>query len=174
MRTDVELVEAVLNGEKDAFAMLVKRYERGARAVALGVLGEHHLASDAAQDGFVIAFEKLSTLKNRKVFGAWLMKITRRCALDRAGYESRETLLKTAIAEKIEKPNGRLDYNSQNLLAAVEKLSESEKQLVTLRYFAGHSVTEVAGIVGRSLGTVTKQLSRSHKKLRRILERSQK
>ncbi len=174
MRTDVELVEAVLNGEKDAFAMLVKRYERGARAVALGVLGEHHLASDAAQNAFMIAFEKLSTLKNRKVFAPWLMKITRRCALDLAGQTSRETLLKTAIAEKIVKPDGRLNDDMQSLLAAVEKLSESEKQLVTLRYFAGHSVTEVAGIVGSSTGTVTKQLSRSHKKLRRILERSQK
>ncbi len=174
MRTDVELVEAVLNGEKDAFATLVTRYERGARAVALGVLGEHHLASDAAQDGFVIAFKKLDTLKNHKVFGPWLMKITRRCALDRAGKESRETLLKTAIAEKFEKPNGRLDDDSRELLAAVEKLPESEKQLVTLRYFAGHSVTELGRIVDRSTGTVTKQLSRAHKKLRRILERSQK
>ena len=56
MRTDAELVNAVLNGEKQAFAILVKRYERPVRAVALDVLGDFHSATDTAQDAFVKAY----------------------------------------------------------------------------------------------------------------------
>ena len=53
MRTDAELVNAALGGEKQAFAVLVKRYERPVRAVALNVLGDYHLTKDIAQDAFV-------------------------------------------------------------------------------------------------------------------------
>ena len=56
------------------------------------------------------------------------------------------------------------------LLGAVAGLPESEKQVVMLRYFAGHTVKEAAEIVGRSVGTVTKQLSRARKRLRAMLK----
>ena len=46
VQTDAELVNAVLNGEKDLFAELVKRYERPVRAVALDVLGDYHSATE--------------------------------------------------------------------------------------------------------------------------------
>jgi hypothetical protein len=37
VRSDAEIVNAVLNGDKEAFAVLVKRYERPVRAIALGM-----------------------------------------------------------------------------------------------------------------------------------------
>jgi len=43
-----------------------------------------------------------------------------------------------------------------------------------LRYFGDNSVNDVADLLGRSVGTVTKQLSRAHRRLRKILERSEK
>jgi DNA-directed RNA polymerase specialized sigma24 family protein len=43
-----------------------------------------------------------------------------------------------------------------------------------LRYFGDNSVNNVAKILGRNVGTVTKQLSRAHRHLRNILERSEK
>jgi len=51
------------------------------------------------------------------------------------------------------------------LLAAVMRLPERERQVVTLRYFDGHSVQAVAEITGRPLGTVTRQLSRAYARL---------
>ena len=78
MRTDAELVNAVLDGEKQAFAVLVKRYERPARAVALDVLGDHHLAKDVTQDPLVRAYERLAGLRRHEAFGGWLMKIAAR------------------------------------------------------------------------------------------------
>lgn len=174
VRTDAELVNAVLNGEKQAFAVLVKRYERSVRAVALDVLGDYHLASDVSQKTFVKAYEQLAGLRKPKAFGPWVMTITRRCALDSLRRRPKETRLETKIIAAIEGPNGQLDQDKQRLLAAVGKLPMSEKQVIILRYLGDNSVKDVASIVGRSVGTVTKQLSRAHKRLRKILERSEK
>ena len=82
MESDAQVVKTVLNGEKDAFAVLVKRYERPVRLVALNVLHEYHLACDASQDAFVKAYQSLTALRNHDAFGPWLMKITHRCAID--------------------------------------------------------------------------------------------
>lgn len=174
MRTDAELVNAVLDGEKEAFAVLVKRYERPVRALAMDVLGDYHLASDVSQEAFVKAYEQLAGLRKPEAFGPWLMKIAHRYALNSARQKLKESRLEMKAAASIEHPNGQLDEDKQRLLAAVVKLPRSEKQVVILRYLDDNSVKDVADIIGRSVGTVTKQLSRAHKRLRKMLERSEK
>ena len=174
MRTDAELVKAVLNGEKQVFAKLVRRYERAVRAVALNVLGDYHSATDVSQEAFIKAYERLAGLRKPESFGPWLMKITRRFALDSARRKPKEARLEAKITAAIENPDGRLDEDKQRLLAAVVKMPGVEKQVVMLRYFGDNSVNDVAKILGRSTGTVTKQLSRARIHLRKILERSEK
>jgi RNA polymerase sigma-70 factor (ECF subfamily) len=174
VQPDAELVKAVLDGDKQAFGVLVKRYERPVRAVALGVLGDYHLATDVSQDAFVIAYENLPGLRKPVAFGSWLLKITRRCALDFVRRNHKEGSREPAVAEAIVNPNGELDEEKRWLLTSVMKLPESERQVIMLRYFSGRSVKEVADILGRSVGTVTKQLSRAHRHLRNILERSER
>ena len=174
MQTDAELVNAVLNGEKHVFAELVGRYERLVRGIALEVLGDYHSATDVSQDAFIRAYERLAGLRKPESFGPWLMKITRRCALDSVRQRPKEARLEVTISAAIENPNGRLDEDKEKLLTAVVKLPRAEKQAVMLRYFGDNSVNDVAEILGRSTGTVTKQLSRARTRLRKILERSEK
>lgn len=173
MQSDAEIISMTLNGEKQAFAVLVERYERPVRAVALNVLGDYHRAADAAQDTFVNAYEKLPGLRKPSSFGPWLMKIAHRCALNSARRPHREGRLEPDVAEAIEGPNGQLDPGKQMLLAAVSKLPRAERQVIMLRYFGGHSVKDVAKIAARNIGTVTKQLSRAHKRLRKILKEAE-
>ena len=172
MQSDAELVNAVLGGDKQAFEVLVKRYERPVRAIALDVLGDYHLASDVSQDAFVTAYENLPGLRKPAAFGAWLMKITRRRALDWARRKRDGAGLGSVITPPRHNPDGQLDEEKQWLLEAVVKLPKGEEQVVMLRYFAGHSIKDVAEILSRSVGTVTKQLSRAHKRMRKILVRS--
>jgi RNA polymerase sigma-70 factor, ECF subfamily len=171
VESDAQLVNAALNGKKDAFAVLVNRYERPVRLLAVNILHDCHLACDVAQDAFVHAFENLTALRKADAFGPWLMKITHRCALDAIRKKSRLTPLAITAADAVfEKPNGQLDEDKQRVLAAVIKLPKAERQVIMLRYFSGHGVRDVSEIVGRSVGTVTKQLSRAHQRLRRILK----
>jgi len=172
VQADCELIKAVLDGEKEAFAELVSRYERPVRAIAINILGDHHSVQDAVQDAFVAGYQNLYMLRNRDSFGPWLMKIAHRCALDWAKRRPKIIPMETSPAAATENPNGRLDEESEGLLSAVVKLPEAERQVVMLRYFAQHNVKEVAEIAGRSVGTVTKQLSRAHKRLLKILKES--
>jgi RNA polymerase sigma-70 factor (ECF subfamily) len=174
VQTDADLVRAVLEGQKQAFAALVKRYERSIRAVAMNVLSDHESVQDIAQEAFLKAYENLPGLRRPRAFGPWLMKITRRCALNAARQQPKETALDPTGAAVVQGTDGQLDEEKQRLLAAVLKLPESEKQVVMLRYFSAHSVRDVAEMLCRSVGTVTKQLSRAHKHLRNILKESEK
>jgi RNA polymerase sigma-70 factor (ECF subfamily) len=173
VQTDAELVKAAIDGQKEAFAKLVSRYERPVRSIAINILGDNHSVQDAVQDAFVAGYQNLSVLRNRDSFGPWLMKIAHRCALGWANRRPKANPLETKSVAAIENPDGRLDEDNEALLAAVVELPEAEKQVVMLRYFAGHSVGEVAEAAGRSIGTVTKQLSRAHKRLRKILKESE-
>jgi RNA polymerase sigma-70 factor (ECF subfamily) len=171
VESDAQVVKTVLNGQKEAFAVLVKRYERPVRLVALNVLHEYHLACDASQDAFVKAYQSLTDLRNHDAFGPWLMKITHRCALDAIRKKSRLAPLDiTAVEAVFEKSDGQLDEDKQRVLAAVIKLPKAERQVIMLRYFSGHAVKDVSEIVNRSVGTVTKQLSRAHERLRKLLK----
>ena len=174
MRTDAELVSAVLDGDKQIFAELVKRYERPVRAVALDVLNDYHLAADVSQETFVKAYENLRALRRPVAFGPWLMKIARRNALESARRKTNENQLEIKIAGATENTNGQLDEDKQRLLAVIAKLPKAEQQVIMLRYLSENSVNEIAQMLNRSVGTVTKQLSRARIHLRKILERSEK
>lgn len=173
MQTDSELVKAALEGPKEAFAELVRRYEQPVRAVAINVLGDNHTAQDAVQDAFVGAYLNLSDLRKPDSFGPWLMKIAHRHALGWASRASKEVSLSSVAYEATADCRRTLDEDDRELLDVVLTLPDAEKQVVMLRYFAGHNVREVAESVGRSIGTVTKQLSRAHKRLKEILKESQ-
>jgi RNA polymerase sigma-70 factor (ECF subfamily) len=173
-QSDAQLVQETLDGDKQAFALLVARYERSVRAAAINIVKSSHTADDIAQEVFVRAWEQLPTLRNPKVFGPWLMTITRRCGVDwlrrQQSLKYSDGLDQMAAHEK----NGQLDEKHQYLLETIDRLPKAERQVIMLRYFGPHSVRDVASIVGRSVGTVTKQLSRAHKRLKSRLQESEK
>ena len=168
MESDRSLVEGTLGGDETAFRTLVERYERPAVAVALCILRDHHLAQDAVQDAFLTAFQKLGWLRNKGAFGAWLLQIVRRRALRLQ--RSMRTLPLPACNQGGSVRDPVIKDSEQRLLNAVARLPKSESQMITLHYFENHSVSEVAAILGRPVGSVTKLISRARLRLRGWLE----
>jgi RNA polymerase sigma-70 factor (ECF subfamily) len=171
-QSDAELVQEILAGDTQAFALLVARYERPVRAVAISIVKSSHTADDIAQEAFVRSWQQLSTLRNPKVFGPWLMKITRRCAMDWLRKQQRMNYTDSLDQMAAHERNGRLDEKNQHLLETIQQLPKAQRQVVMLRYFGPHTVRELANIAGRSVGTVTKQLSRAHHRLRETIKES--
>ncbi len=81
MPSSEELVCAARQGDKSAFAELVRLYERAAVITSYAVLRDYHSAQDVAQDAFLSAFSKLDQLWDAAAFGSWLLQIARRRAL---------------------------------------------------------------------------------------------
>ena len=167
--SDAQLVQESKAGRSEAYAQLVGRYERCVRAAAMRVVRHADAADDVAQEAFVLAWQQLPTLRNAAVFGPWLLKIARRCALDDLKKQRSLQYTDGLDASPAHQRNGELDEKNQTLLEMIHTLPASERQVVLLRYFGPHGVREVAAITGRGVGTVTKQLSRAHRRLKRKL-----
>jgi hypothetical protein len=80
MRPDAELVDSTLKGERAAYGELVCRYGQSVVAAAWQILGDYHAAQDAAQEVFLNAYQKLGSLRNGSMFGAWVLTSVRRYA----------------------------------------------------------------------------------------------
>jgi RNA polymerase sigma-70 factor (ECF subfamily) len=172
-QSDAELVQEILDGNKQAFALLVRRYERPVRATATHIVKSTHAADDIAQEAFVRAWQQLPKLRNPKVFGPWLMTITRRCALESVRRKQVVNYTDSLDHRPAHEKNGRLDEKKQHLLESIQKLPKTERQVIMLRYFGRHTVRDLAAVTGRGVGTVTKQLSRAHKRLKKRLQESE-
>jgi RNA polymerase sigma-70 factor, ECF subfamily len=79
---DVELVELVLAGEQDAFAVLVERYKDAVQNLAYRMLGNPTEAEDVTQEVFVRAYTQLATYKPAHKFSTWLLSIASHLAID--------------------------------------------------------------------------------------------
>ena len=167
---DAAIVATVLRGDKDAFAQLVRRHQAVVLATALPIVRDTHAAQDIAQMAFVTAYRKLATLHRAAAFGPWVLTITRRLAL-RAAHngkrnprsDDRELLAHTPAPPATPAPP------DESLMHAIAALPEHERVVVALHYFQRMSLAEVGRVLGRPIGTVTKQLARAHARLRREL-----
>jgi len=82
LESDIELIEKVLNSDRQAFCELVRRNEKSVLAVTAHILGDLHLAEDATQETFVKMYQNLPYLKKYNSLGPWLLKIARHQALN--------------------------------------------------------------------------------------------
>jgi RNA polymerase sigma-70 factor (ECF subfamily) len=173
LESDRQLVHRVLTGDPQSFAALVERYEHAVFAVALKVLEDRQAAEDAAQDAFVAAYENLGQLADANTFGAWLLVIARNKALRSARKCPRTVPLDEHDApERLRDPALESD-DMRNVMTALDRLPPHEQHVLMLRYFQGHPISTVAQITGRSVGTVTRQISRALARLREKLQRSE-
>jgi RNA polymerase sigma-70 factor (ECF subfamily) len=168
VKSDAELVAAVLRGDRVSFETLVERYQRAVMGTALAVLGDFHAAQDAAQDAFIVAYGKLGTLRNRASFAPWILRLARRRAVELSRQQSkrRQGTIQPNLADV---PDGRLEEADGVVFAAVDCLPRRQRQAILLHYCDGLSVQETATAMGIAVGTVTKCLSRAYARLRQIL-----
>src|SRR5260221_13925351 len=80
--SDAQLVELVLAGEQDAFAVLVERYKDAVQNLAYRMLSNVTEAEDVTQQVFVRAYPQLATYKSAHKFSTWLLSIASHLAID--------------------------------------------------------------------------------------------
>jgi RNA polymerase sigma-70 factor, ECF subfamily len=175
---ETELVERARRGDLRAWETIVRTHQGIAFRTAYVLTASAADAEEAAQDGFVKAYRALGRFRRGAPFRPWLLRIVANEARNRRRSAARrERLSLRAAAEArpgdaVPSPEAALlsRESQEQLLGAVERLSEDHRDAITCRYFLDLSEDETAAALGVRRGTVKSRLSRALDQLRKELE----
>ena len=168
-KPDTTLVRSAINGDAEGFTELCRRYYPAMVAIAHSVLGDRHLAEDAAQQAFAKAAVKLPQLKKESRFANWLAVICRNIAKDIA---RRTENLQSTDELSIAAAKSSDDETAEVVREAISKLSASARELVFLRFYDGMSYEQISAVLGISEQAINGRLRRAKKKLAGYLRRN--
>ena len=174
---DATLIDRTRRGDVAAYELLVRRYQDVAVRVAHVLCGPDE-ARDVAQEGLVKAWRALPRFRDGAPFRPWLLRIVANEARNaRRGAGRRARLALRAFEDR---PSGDAAPSPEEavltterrrlVLAALEDLAESDREVISCRYFAGLSEAETAAVLGCRVGTVKSRLSRARARLRARLD----
>ena len=90
--TDLQLIEACLTGQQDAFAELVSRYKNLVFSIILRMTKDSEEANDLAQDVFLKMYKNLASYSPEFKFSTWTMRITTNHVIDFHRKRKQETV----------------------------------------------------------------------------------
>jgi RNA polymerase sigma-70 factor (ECF subfamily) len=164
---DSRIVDRVVSGDRDAFALLVDRYAPALQRFlgGRGLIGLE--VEEAAQDVFVKVYRSLAGLRDGDKFGNYLMTSASRYLIDRMRRRSVSVSAADLGQEVVEASCESNAVSNDELQAAIALLPESMQVVLGLKYGGEKTAAEIARILGQSVNTVTKTLSRAYEQLRR-------
>jgi RNA polymerase sigma-70 factor (ECF subfamily) len=181
--SDEEAIRRVLAGNRDAFEVLVKRYQGRAFRLARRVLRNEESARDAVQDAFLKAYSALSGFRGRSSFYTWLYRLVMNQCLDArrrdrsdrhvewedeaSGEISADALLPPEVAGVRFAPAASVMRRElrERIAEAVGRLPEGPRETLLLREVEGLSYAEIAEIQRIPKGTVMSRLHYARKQL---------
>lgn len=177
------LVAQAAQGEREAFGLLVRRYQDRAFNLAYQVLRNRDDALDVAQEAFAKAFVSLASFKGEATFTTWLHRIVVNLAIDTLRRKQRGEVRRyedargapvsgeAAGSSGLGDPAAALESKQVRALLTqgIEALPPAQRTVLILREIEGMSYDEIARTVGCSLGTVMSRLFYGRRKLRRLL-----
>jgi RNA polymerase sigma-70 factor (ECF subfamily) len=173
---DRTLVAQTLAGQAQAFATLVERYDRAVYHLAYRTLRDQEEARDVAQEAFFKAYRSLRTFKPEAKFSTWLFAIAYHACCDRLGRRKRysnEELPERADSSAGPESQAIANDEALRLRAAIARLPEKYRTVITLYHLQGRQYEEIAQVLGMPMGTVKTHLFRAKEQLRRILNEEQ-
>lgn len=170
-----ELIRRSRDGDRDAFAELVRKYQSKVHSLAFGFTRNDAQADDLAQDIFLKAWLGLPRFEAKSRFGTWLYRIavnrlkdhlrkkasSREVPLEEAGLEAAARALPADDAEGRER-----EQRAALVRECLSGLPEKFRMILTLRDIEGLPYGELSRALGLSAGTVDSRLFRARKMLR--------
>lgn len=171
---DREIYQAAIQGDRDAFELIIRSSSRTLFAIAYGVLQNRAEAEDVVQDACVKAWKSRWRVRDPEKFPAWLATIARHRARDVAR-RRRDVALVDELEEIADDASASQDeiareaHLNSHVHGALAALPETHRIAVTLRYFdaldyatieqtLGLTNGALRGILGRALQTMRKRL----------------
>lgn len=175
--TDEAIVARVRAGERDLYAVLMRRHNPRVYRVARSIVRDEAEAEDVMQEAYVRAFEHLHAFEGRSRFSTWLTRIAVHEALGRVRKRRRFASLEDDVdeasmttSETTSPERQTSDGEVRRLLEdAVDRLPEEFRTTFVLRMVEGLTSGEAADCLGVPEETVRTRLFRARNRLQEIL-----
>ena len=179
--TELQLVEAAQQGDQEAFAQLVRSYEKRIFALTLRMCKNPDDAAEAAQEAFLAAWQGLKFFRGESSFSTWLYRLASNACVDLLRKEGRHSAAAGPSLNDEElnidvpdhQPSPQEAAERKELRAQIEEglaaLSPEHRQVLILREMHQLSYDEIADTLDLDVGTVKSRISRGRKQLRKIL-----
>lgn len=173
---DELLVLKCQQGDKEAFAELVDRWQKRLWRYAFGLIGSEPAAWDILQETWLGIIKGIRKLDDADVFPQWAFRVlNNKCAdwLRRQYFQDKlDSELSRQAQNEFDFPQG-VNEKAESLDAAIEKLSPGSRALLALRYHEGFEIGQIAEILSIPEGTVKSRIHRVLNKLRQMVEDKQ-
>lgn len=173
---DQALVERAQRGDKQAFGLLVSKYQRKLARLLSRLIRDPAEVEDVAQETFIKAYRALPSFRGDSAFYTWLYRIGVNTAKNYLVSQGRRTPTATEIeseeAETYEEGEQLRDINTpervllskqigETVNAAMEALPEELRSAIMLRELEGLSYEEIANVMDCPIGTVRSRIFRA-------------
>lgn len=186
---DVDLVARAKLGQREAFDLLVRKYQNRILKLTLRYTRNLTDAEDASQEAFIKAYRGLSAFRGECAFYTWLHRIATRCASNVLAARARDPIFGAYIVadddsslelgaslRDMDTPEGMTVTNNIEgvVSAAVEALPEAHRMAIMYREIDGLSYEEIAAAMTSPIGTVRSRVFRAREmidyRLRAVFE----
>lgn len=173
---DQGLVRAVLDGDQEAFAQLVTRYQRMVAGVAWRYGAAAEEVDDLVSEVFIKTYTNLGRYRPQHAFSTWLYRLAANHVVDN-GRRKRKERGRTEMPEEIVDPAESVEHNfvkrrkMERLREAMDELPAHYRETLFLVYVEGLKVDEAARELGLPSGTIKTRLMRGREALRKTMER---
>jgi len=177
-----EIIRRAQKGSAQAFEQLYRRYSRRVYSLCLRMVKNDSEAEDLTQEAFLLLFRKIHTFRGEARFSTWLHRLTSNLVLMRFRKKRYPEVSLDATLESDEEdsrpliefggPDLRLSgvIDHVNLTRAIEQLPDGYREVFILHDVEGYEHTEIARILGRTIGNSKSQLFKARLRLRELLQ----
>jgi RNA polymerase sigma-70 factor, ECF subfamily len=178
---DRVLLARVVEGDSRALDTLYERYARVVYGLALRILGEAEPAEDVVQETFWRVWRRSRTFQpGRGQVSSWIFGIAHNLCVDELRrqrarpsqiYDTPATpVLREREDLRMDIASGALESERRRLIeAALQEISEEQREAIELAYFGGLSQSEIAERLHSPIGTVKTRIRLGLRKLRDVL-----
>lgn len=174
--SDAELIERILEGDRELYSVIVGRYQEMLYRYAFGMVQDSDTAADLVQDSFVKAYTSLSGCRDRHRFSAWIFRIVRNRCTDHLRGPSRKQVGLEVDSPYLSAQGGpEDDFERDETRAAVDHalaaLPEAQKEAFLLKHVEDLSYEEMADLVGVGVSALKMRVMRAREALQDALRK---
>lgn len=160
----------IREGDVETFEHFIQQYQDRVFNYCLRMVNHYQLAEELCQEIFIKVYQNIHTYDDRKgALSTWLFRIAHNLSLNYIrDYPERKLERKEAPAAFSPSPEDAwlVREKYEKLLAALQKLSVEERELIILKDYLGFSCQELSALLAIPAGTVKSRLHKLRKKLR--------